>query len=47
LCIQEEFEETTGVIRIRKSKKDRQFNGQKRKDKETSDLQNSTYKTKD
>jgi hypothetical protein len=31
--LQEEFEETKGVMRIRKSKKDRQHNGQKKKDK--------------
>ena len=30
---QEEFEDTKGVIRICKSKKDRQHNGQKKKDK--------------
>ena len=29
----EEFEDTKGVIRIRKSKKNRQDNGQKKKDK--------------
>ena len=28
-----EFEDTNGVIRIRKSKKDKQRNGQKKKDK--------------
>jgi hypothetical protein len=45
---QEEFEDTKGVIRIRKSKKDRQHNGQKKKDKRTTnDLQNTTQKTKD
>jgi hypothetical protein len=45
---QEEFEDTKGVIRIRKSKKDRQHNGQKKKDKRTNnDLQNITQKTKD
>ena len=39
----EEFEDTKGVIRIRKSQKDRQHNGQKKKDKGTnSDLQNTT-----
>jgi hypothetical protein len=44
---QKEFEDTTGVIRIRKSKKDRQHNGQKKKDKRTNnDLQNTTQKTK-
>jgi hypothetical protein len=30
---QEEFEETKGVIRIRLSKKNRKYNGQKKKDK--------------
>ena len=33
--VQEEFEDTKGVIRIRKSKKDRQHNGQKKNDKRT------------
>ena len=38
---QEEFEDAKGVIRIRKSKKNRQANGQKKKYKRTSnDLQN-------
>ena len=38
--VYEEFEDTKGVIRIRKSK-DRQHNGQKKKDKMTNnDLQN-------
>ena len=38
---QEEFEDTKGVIRIRKSKKNRQHNGQKEKNKKTRyDLQN-------
>ena len=32
----EEFKDTKGVIRIRKSKKDRQHNGQKEKDKQRS-----------
>ena len=37
---EEEFEDTKGVIRIRISKKDRQHNGQKKKDKKTNnDLQ--------
>jgi hypothetical protein len=31
----EEIEDTKGVIRIRKSKKDKQHNGQKKKDKRT------------
>ena len=44
--IQEEFEDAKGVIRICKSK-DRQHNGQEKKDKRTNnDLQNITYKTK-
>ena len=44
----EEFEDTKGVIRIRKSKKGRQHNGQKKKDKRTNnDLQNIAHKTKD
>jgi hypothetical protein len=34
--MQEEFEDTKVVIRIRKSKKDRQHNGQKKKDKQPS-----------
>jgi len=38
--IQEEFEDTKEVIRICKSKKNRQHNGQKKKDKRTNyDLQ--------
>ena len=45
--ISEEFEDTKGVIRIRKSK-DIQHNDQKKKDKRTNnDLQNITQKTKD
>jgi hypothetical protein len=45
---QEEFEDTKGVIRIHKSKKDRQYNSQKKKDKRTNnDLQSTTQKTKD
>ena len=43
----EEFEDTKGVIRIRKSKKDRQHNGQKRDKRTNNDLQNTTQKTKD
>jgi hypothetical protein len=39
--IQEEFEDTKGVIRIHISKKNSQRNGQKKKDKSTNnDLQN-------
>ena len=42
-----EFENTKGLIRIPKSK-DRQHNGQIKKDKRTNnDLQNTTQKTKD
>jgi hypothetical protein len=45
---QEEFEEKREVIRSRKSKKDRQHNGQKKKDKRTNNnLKNITHKTKD
>jgi hypothetical protein len=45
--IQEEFEDTKGVIRIRISKKNRQHNGQKRSYKGTNnDLQN-THETKE
>ena len=48
ILYQEEFEDTKGVIRIRKSKKDRQYNGRKNKCKRTNDdLQNITHKTKD
>ena len=44
---QEEFEDTKGVIRIRISKKNRQRNGQKKKDKRTNnDLQNMHLKLK-
>jgi hypothetical protein len=39
--VEEEFEDTKGVIRIRKSKKNRQRNAQKKKYKKTNnDLQN-------
>jgi len=39
--VKEEFEDTKGEIRIRKSMKNRQHNGQKKKDKRTNnDLQN-------
>ena len=46
--MQEKFEDTKGVIRIRNSK-DMQHNGQKKKDKRTkkNNLQNITQKTKD
>ena len=46
--VHEKFEDIKGVIRIRKSMKDRQQNGQKKKDKRTNnDLQNTTHKSKD
>jgi hypothetical protein len=42
-----EFEDTKGAIRIRKSKKNREHNGQKKKDKRTNnDLQNIYIKLK-
>jgi hypothetical protein len=45
--MQEEFEDTKGVIRIRILKKDRQHNGQKKKYKSTNnDLQNIYIKLK-
>jgi hypothetical protein len=44
----EKFEDTKRVIRIHKSKKDRQHNGQKKKYKRSNnDLQSITHKTKD
>ena len=43
-----EFEDTKGVFRSHKSKKNRQHNDQKKKDKRSNnDLQRSTQKTKD
>jgi len=46
--LQEEFEDTKGVIRIRISKRNRQHNGQKKKYKRTNnDPQNIHIKTKD
>jgi molecular chaperone GrpE (heat shock protein) len=43
----EKFEDTKRVIRSRNSKKDRQYNSQKKKYKRTNnDLQNTTQKTK-
>jgi len=42
------FEDTKGVIKNCKSKRDRQYNGQRKKNKKTNnDLQNITQKTKD
>jgi hypothetical protein len=44
---EEEFEDTKGVIRICKSGKDRQHNGQKKNDKRiNNDLQNINIKVK-
>jgi hypothetical protein len=46
--LKEKFEDTKGITRSHKSKNDRQYNGQKTKDKMTNnDLQNTTQKTKD
>jgi hypothetical protein len=46
-AIQEEFEDTKGIIRIRISTKNRQHKGQKKKDKKTnSDLQKIHIKLK-
>ena len=42
--MEEQFEDTKGVIRIRKVKKNRQHNGQKKNDKQRSTKH--TYKTK-
>jgi hypothetical protein len=42
------FEDTKGVTRRRKSKKDKHYNVQKKQDKSSSnDLQNTTQKTED
>ena len=41
------FKDTKGVIRIRKSKKNRQHYGQKKYKSTNNDLQNITHKTKD
>ena len=42
----EVLEDTKWVLRIRKSKKDRQHNGQKKEKKTNNDLQNTTQKNK-
>ena len=44
LIIKEEFEDTKGVIRFRKSNKKRQHNGQRKKDKQR--FTKHTHKTK-
>jgi len=47
ICLEEEFEDTKGAIRIRTSKKNRQHNDQKKKYKRTNnDLQNIHIKLK-
>ena len=47
IIIYEEFEDIKGVIRISKSQKDRQHNGQKKRDNRTNnDLQNIHIKLK-
>ena len=44
----EQFEDIKAVIRIRKPKKDRQHNGQKKKDKRANnDIQSITHNIKD
>jgi hypothetical protein len=46
--LSEDFEDTKGVIRTHKSKKDIQHNGQKKQDLRTNnDLQDISHKTKD
>jgi hypothetical protein len=48
LLLEEEFEDTKGVIRIRKSKKDRQHTDQNKEDKRDKQRSiNHTHKTKD
>ena len=45
--MEEMFEDTKWVIRISKSKKDRQYNDKQNKEERThNDLQNTTQKTK-
>jgi hypothetical protein len=46
LTTKEEFENTKGVIRIRKSKKNRQHNGNKRKDNRANTIFKTYIKTK-
>jgi hypothetical protein len=48
VIVLEVLEDTKGVIRNRNSKKDRKYNGQKKRNKGTNNnLQNTTQKTKD
>ena len=46
-CLQEQFEDTKGVIRIRNPLKERQYNGERKNTPTNNDLQNTTQKTKD
>ena len=47
MLVQEEFEDTKGLIRIRKSKDKQHINGQRKKDKwKNNDLQNINIKLK-
>jgi hypothetical protein len=46
LLLTEEFEDTKGVIRIHKSKKNRQHNGKKKYKRTNNDLQNIHIKVK-
>jgi hypothetical protein len=47
MLVQEEIEDTKGLIRIRKSKKDKHHNGQRKKDKWTNNNLQNIHKTKD
>ena len=47
ISLKDKFEDNKGLIRSDKSKKDRQYNGQQKKDKKVdNDLQKTTQKTK-
>jgi peptidyl-tRNA hydrolase len=43
ICIEEEFEDAKGVIRIRKSKSDKQHNGLRKRAKGQQDKQRSNF----
>jgi hypothetical protein len=45
--VQEKFEDTKGIIRICKSKKDRQHNGRKKGQRDKQRSTKHTHKTKD
>ena len=48
ITLYEEFKDTKRIIRIHKSKKNRQYNSkEKKRPKKNNDLQNTTQKTKD